>query len=134
MSESEALVADVTPAMRGLLRDTLRDVGYHVSEAGSATEVSEQVHQAALASASVALLVIGAKLVVQAAVPISVAASQRWQLGLAPLKVAVLFEWGTLGTLEVPRPNHCDLVAMLEKPFHMNELEQIARIALAKVA
>jgi CheY-like chemotaxis protein len=120
--------------MRALLSDTLRGVGYDVTEAGSAAEVAERVHQTALVSAPAALLVIGAKLSTQCAVPISVAASQRWHLQLRPLKVAVLFEWGTLGTVERPQLHHCEMVAMLEKPFLMSELEQLAKLALAQVA
>jgi hypothetical protein len=116
------------------MSDTLRSVGYDVTEAGNAAELAERVHHAALLSAPISLLVIGAKLSTQCAVPISVAASQRWHLQLSPLKVAVLFEWGTLGTVERPQLHHCEMLAMLEKPFHMSELEELAKLALAQVA
>lgn len=134
MSEREALIADSTSAMRELICDTLKTVGYHVTGAETAQELAGKVHEQKLLVARTALVVVGAKWTEQCAVPISVAASQRWRLQLPPLKVVVVHEWGTLSTVSHPHLKHCEVIAVLEKPFDLNDLEAIARLALAQVA
>ena len=95
--------------------------------------LSTRVHELAVVSAPTMLLVLGAKWAAQCAVPISVAATMRHQSNLAPVCVALLHEFGTLGVVESPELRHCRRLAMLEKPFEMDVLGEIARAARAEV-
>jgi hypothetical protein len=109
------------------MRDALSDAGYQVLQAESSSALATLVHERGLASAPEMLLVLGAKWASQCAIPISVAATMRQQLNLAPASVVLLYELGTLGLLESPELHHCRTVAMLEKPFEMDVLKEVAR-------
>jgi hypothetical protein len=127
MAHTLCLIADPSPAMSGLMRDVLVDAGYEALIAENALHLADQVHLEKLLSADVMLLVIGAKWASQCAMSISVAATQRHQLGLPPASVVLVYEWGTLGVLDLPQLHHCDTVAVLEKPFEMDALKEVAR-------
>lgn len=134
MSEAIALVADATPAMRDLLCDTLREIGYRSLHADTLRELAERVGSPELLLAPATLLVVGSSWAAQCAVPISAAASARDQAGRARLKVVVLCEWGTRRIIDHPELTHSELLAVLEKPFDMLELAELARIPSTQVA
>lgn len=131
MSEAVCLLGDDSAPLRGPMRDALIAAGYDVLQADSSTLLAAQVHEPALVSAPAMLLVLGGKWASQCAVPISVAATMRQQLNLAPAGVVLLYELGTLGVVESPDLHHCRTLAMLEKPFEMDVLREIARASLA---
>lgn len=131
MSEAVCLLGDDSEPLRGPMRDALIAEGYDVLQADSSTLLAAQVHEPALVSAPAMLLVLGGKWASQCAVPISVAATMRQQLNLAPAGVVLLYELGTLGVVESPDLHHCRTLAMLEKPFEMDVLREIARASLA---
>jgi hypothetical protein len=131
MSEAACLLGDDSEPLRGLMRDALIAAGYDVVQAQSGTLLATQVHEPALISAPAMLLVLDAKWASQCAVPISVAATMRHQLNLAPACVVLLYELGTLGVVESPDLHHCRTVAMLEKPFEIDVLREIAGASLA---
>lgn len=131
MSEAVCLLGDDSEPLRGLMREALVAGGYDVVQAESSAGLATQVHEPALVSAPAMLLVLGGKWACQCAVPISVAATTRQQLNLAPTCVVLLYESGTLGVVESPDLHHCRTLAMLEKPFEMRVLSEIARASLA---
>lgn len=131
MSDAVCLLGDDSGPLRGLMRDALVDAGYEVLQAESSTVLATQVHEPDVVSAPTMLLVLGGKWAAQCAVPISVAATMRHQSNLAPMCVVLLYELGTLGVVERPALHHCRTLAMLEKPFEMDALAEIARAPLA---
>jgi hypothetical protein len=133
MAEAVCLVGDVYGPLRRLMRDALVDAGYEVLEADSSTALATQAHEPAVVLAPTLLIVLSGKWATQCAVPLSVAATMRHQLSLAPVCVALLYELGTLGVVESPELHHCRTLAMLEKPFEMDLLREIARAARAGV-
>jgi hypothetical protein len=134
MTDRIALIAHSTPAMRELLSRTLAGIGHGVVGASDATELAREVHREDVLSCQSLLLVLSAKLATQCAVPISVAATRRWQIQLPPAKVILIYEWETLGVLDAPELHHCETVAVLETPFHVQELARVAQLAVAEVA
>jgi hypothetical protein len=131
MSQAVCLLGADSEPLRGLMRDALIAAGYDVVQAQSSTLLATQVHEPALISAPAMLLVLGGTWASQCAVPISVAATMRQQMNLAPACVVLLYELGTLGVVESPDLHHCRTVAMLEKPFEIDVLREIARASLA---
>jgi DNA-binding NtrC family response regulator len=129
-----ALVADSTKAMRGLLTRTLTGLGYGVLGVSDAAELARQVHAEDVLLCRALLLVLDAQLASQCAVPISVAATRRWQMHRASAKVILIYEWGTLGVVGMPELHHCEMLAVLETPFHLQELASVAKVAVAGVA
>jgi hypothetical protein len=132
MSEAVCLIGDDSEPLRSLMRAALVDAGYQVLQAESSAALAMQVHEPALVSAAAMLLVLGGKWASQCALPISVAATRRQQSNMAPTCVVLLYELGTLGVLESPELQHCRTVAMLEKPFELDVLKEVARAATAR--
>jgi hypothetical protein len=112
------------------MRAVLVDAGYQVLQAESSTALATQVHDPTLVSASAMLLVIGGMWAARCAVPISVVATTRQHSNLAPTCVVLLYELGSLGVLESPDLRHCRTLAMLEKPFELEVLREVARAVL----
>lgn len=131
MPEAVCLIGDDSGPLRSLMRGALVEAGYQVLQAESSAALATQVHEPALVSAPAMLLVLGGKWASQCAVPISVAATLRQQSNLAPTCVVLLYELGTLGLLESPELHHCRTVAMLEKPFELDVLKEVARSTAA---
>jgi hypothetical protein len=127
MPEAVCLVGDESGPLLSQMRDALVDAGYQVLQAESSTALATRVHEPALVSAAAMLLVIGGRWASQCTVPISVAATMRQQSNLAPTCVVLLYERGTLGVLESPELRHCHTLAMLEKPFELEVLSEVAR-------
>lgn len=123
------VIGDDSGPLRHLMQDALSDAGYQVVQAESSTALAALVHERSLTSAAEMLLVLGARWAAQCAIPISVAATLRQQLKLSPACVVLLYELGTLGVLESPELHHCRMVALLEKPFEMDVLKEVARSA-----
>ena len=134
MSDVLALVADSQSAMRGLLARTPNGLGYEVIGVGDAIELAQHVHREELLLRRELLLVLDAQLASRCAVPVSVAATRRWHQHLPSPKVILIYEWGTLGAREMPDLHHCETIAVLETPFHMQELATVAQRAMAEVA
>ncbi len=134
MSDREALVGEHAEELRYLIQGCLTSVGYRASGASTADELARAVYHPGYLSARTALLVLNASWYRHCALALAVAATQRRELELGRLKLVLIHEWGTLGTLEQPQLEHCELIAMLEKPFPLGDLEQIAALELARVA
>jgi len=132
MSEAVCLIGDDSGALRGLMRDTLAGAGFQVMQAESSAAFATQVHEPSLMSAPAMLLVLGGAWATQCAVPIAVVATMRLQSNLPPTCVVLLYELGTLGLVESPDLHHCRTVAMLEKPFGMDVLHEIAQAAVVQ--
>jgi hypothetical protein len=114
--------------MRDLVSGALEAVGYEVFRAENARELASHVHEQGLLSANVVLLVLDAELAAQCAVPISAATTLRHQLGLPPVRLVLVYEWGELGLIERPDVSYCLPIAVLEKPFEVAELKDIAEM------
>jgi len=127
MPEAVCLIGDESGSVRSQMRAALVDAGYQVLQAESSTALATQLHEPDLMSAPAMLLVIGGKWASQCAVPISVVATMRQHSNLAPTGVVLLYELGSLGVLESPDLRHCRTLAMLEKPFEMEVLREVAR-------
>jgi len=130
MSDAVCLLGDDSEPLRGLMRDALIAGGYDVLQVESSTMFATRAHEPALVWAPAMLLVLGQKWASQCAVPISVSATMRQQLNLAPACVILLYELGTLGVVERPDLHHCRTLAMLEKPFEIDVLREVARASL----
>lgn len=134
MSERKALVGESSPELRHLMRRSLNVAGYRVTDAGSPKVLVYQLHEPDVLAAPASLVVLSAQWHQQCAMALSAAASRRRQLRLPVLKIVLIHEWGTLGMMAPPALEHCEFVAMLEKPFELADLERIARSALTQVA
>lgn len=129
MSEAICLIGDESGPLCSLMREALATAGFEVMQAESSAAFATRVHEPSLMSAGAMLLVLGGRWATQCAVPISVAATMRQQSNLPPTCVVLLYELGTLGLLESPDLHHCRTVAMLEKPFGMDVLREVAQAA-----
>lgn len=134
MSQQAALVGERAPEMCRLISSSLRGVGYSVEEAATPQQLVARVCEPGLLTAQTALVVVSARWCQEFAESLSAAAAQRSQLLLPELKLVLVHEWGTLGLLSQPSLPHCALMAALEKPFELRDLEELAKLALARVA
>lgn len=132
MSDAICLIGDDSGPLCRLMREALTNEGFQVLQAESSVAFATQVHEPSLMSAAAVLLVLGGKWATQCAVSISVAATMRQQSNLPPTCVVLLYELGTLGVIESPDLHHCRTIAMLEKPFGMDVLREVAQVAVAQ--
>lgn len=129
VSDSVCLVADASRALLGAIRQTATAAGYCVVQADSTLELASAIHEGPLLTAKRLLLVLGAAWANQCAISISVAVTQRHQLGLPSARLILVYEPGSLGVVDRPIIHHCETIAVLEQPFEMEALRTAASLA-----
>lgn len=131
MRRSLAFVTEKDAALRRLLIRVLEGAAFDVLECTSDAQLQHQLRRSSLAVGQRTLLVMNADSAAPSLAQLGEAT--RLRLGGEPSEWCVIltFEFGAIEQL--PTPSGCRMVALLEKPFDLDQFEQLAKACWSPV-
>jgi DNA-binding NtrC family response regulator len=119
-----AFVAERDAALRRLLTRILQNVAFDVCECASEAQLQEQLRDKTLAWDQRTLLVVSAALAGPSLARLGDATRVRGGDNPPDVCVILTFEFGAIEQL--PTPEGCRMIALLEKPFDLDQFERLA--------